>query len=274
MIATIVDITWLRAHQEAVIVDVRWSMSGSGYDSYRQGHIPRAVFVDLDTQLASPPTPEGGRHPLPTPVDFAQAMSELGITNKSIVVGYDDAGGFSAGRLVWLLRSIGVDAALLNGGLAGWDGELSSEIPQIEPSEFEPVEWPDDLLATADDALSAPITLDARAAERYRGEIEPTDAEPGHIPGALSAPLWGNFADDGHHFLPAERLYERFVTLGVTDATQVVAYCGSGVSTCHNLIAMEAAGLGRGRLYCGSWSAYSASGRPIAVGTEPGEKIK
>ncbi len=272
MIPPVVDVAWLAGHPQAVIADVRWYLDGrSGAQAYAAGHIPGAIFIDLDAELAAPASPEAGRHPLPDPEKFASAMVDAGVSDDSIVVAYDDAGGFSAGRLVWMLRAIGVDAALLDGGLAAWPGELSTAEPQESDEEvtFGIRGWGPDVVATIDEAARGPVVIDARSAERYRGEGGAAlDPKSGHIPGALSAPMTGNL-DASNHFLAPETLRERFAALGITDANPVISYCGSGVTACHNLIAMEYASLGRGRLYVGSWSQYSATDRPIATGPHP-----
>ena len=272
MIPPVVDVAWLAGHPQAVIADVRWYLDGrSGAQAYAAGHIPGAIFIDLDAELAAPASPEAGRHPLPDPEKFASAMVDAGVSDDSIVVAYDDAGGFSAGRLVWMLRAIGVDAALLDGGLAAWPGELSTAEPQESDEEvtFGIRGWEPDVVATIDEAARGPVVIDARSAERYCGEGGAAlDPKSGHIPGALSAPMTGNL-DASNHFLAPETLRERFAALGITDANPVISYCGSGVTACHNLIAMEYASLGRGRLYVGSWSQYSATDRPIATGPHP-----
>ncbi len=272
MIPPVVDVAWLAEHPQAVIADVRWYLDGrSGAQAYAAGHIPGAIFIDLDAELAAPASPEAGRHPLPDPEKFASAMVDAGVSDDSIVVAYDDAGGFSAGRLVWMLRAIGVDAALLDGGLAAWPGELSTAEPQESDEEvtFGIRGWGPDVVATIDEAARGPVVIDARSAERYRGEGGAAlDPKSGHIPGALSAPMTGNL-DASNHFLAPETLRERFAALGITDANPVISYCGSGVTACHNLIAMEYASLGRGRLYVGSWSQYSATDRPVATGPHP-----
>lgn len=269
MIPPVVDVAWLVEHPEAVIADVRWYLDGrSGAQAYEAGHLPGAVFIDLDAALAAPASAAEGRHPLPDPEQFASAMVDAGIGDDSIVVAYDDAGGFSAGRLVWMLRALGVDAALLDGGLAAWPGELdTAELTQTEDDvTFGILGWGPDVVASIDEAVAGPQVLDARSAERYRGEGGPAiDLRPGHIPGALSAPFAENLGPDQRFRSPSE-LAERFASLGITDATGVIVYCGSGVSACHDLLAMEQAGLGRGRLYVGSWSQYAATDRPAALG--------
>lgn len=275
MIPPVVDLAWLKSHPEAVVADVRWYLDArSGADAYASGHIPGAVFIDLDEDLAGPASPEAGRHPLPDPEDFASAMVDAGIGDDSVVVAYDDAGGFSAGRLVWMLRALGVDAALLDGGLQAWDGELSVESPAETDEEvtFGIRGWGSDVVATLDEAASGASVIDARSAERYRGEGGISlDPRAGHLPGARCAPLTGNLTAD-LHFLSPTQLRERFASLGIADASEVISYCGSGVTACHNLLAMEYAGLGKGRLYVGSWSQYSATDRPAATGAEPGTR--
>lgn len=273
MIPPIVSADWLDAHPEAKLVDVRWSLGGPpGIEAYRAGHIPGAVFVDLDTELAAPPSEDGGRHPLPEPQDFAASMSRVGIGDDSVVVAYDTAGGASAGRLVWMLRNLGVEAALLDGGLSAWPGVLTTKIPEPPPAAFTVRGWGSAQIATMDEAVVGPLVIDARAAERYTGTTEPTGVAAGHIPGARSAPLSENLDADGR-FRDPKSLRERYEALGVTDATEVIVYCGSGVTACHDQLAMEYAGLGRARIFVGSWSAYAPSGRPIAVGPQPGERV-
>ncbi len=269
MIPPVVDLEWLRDHPEAVIADVRWYLDGrSGREAYAAGHIPGAIFLDVDADLAAPPSVAEGRHPLPDPTDFAATMIDAGIGDDSTVVAYDDAGGFSAGRLVWMLRTLGVDAALLDGGLQAWDGELSTAEPAPSEAElsFPITGWGPEVVASMDEAIAAERLIDARAAERYRGEEGPgKDARAGHIPNAKSVPLTENLADD-MRFLSPTQLRERFAGLGITDAGDVISSCGSGVSACQNLVALEHAGLGQGRLYVGSWSQYAATDLPAATG--------
>jgi thiosulfate/3-mercaptopyruvate sulfurtransferase len=271
MIAPVVDAAWLREHRDDVVLaDVRWYLDGRpGRAEYERGHIPGAVFVDLDTWLAAEGTPAQGRHPLPDREVFARGMAEVGIGDDDAVVAYDDAGGTVAARLVWMLRATGRDAALLDGGLDAWDGPLETETPQRPPARFTPVPWPPERLASMDDAADpANVVLDARARERYLGLEEPVDPRPGHIPGARSLPARGN-VDERGRLVPAGELRRRFEALGVGPATPVVAYCGSGVNACHTLIALEHAGLGEGRLYPGSWSQWSNDpGRPAATGED------
>jgi thiosulfate/3-mercaptopyruvate sulfurtransferase len=268
VINPVVDLDWLRSHAgDVILADVRWYLDGrSGRAAYEKGHLPAAVFIDLDTCLAGPASPAEGRHPLPDPEVFAAAMSAAGIGDADIVVAYDDAGGVIAARLVWLLRAIGREAALLDGGLLSYDGELTTEVPVPSPAVFTPREWPSDRLASlADAADGGHVVLDARDPSRFRGDSEPVDPRPGHIPGARNLPCRENVAADGR-FLPVAELRERFASVGAAEGADVISYCGSGVTACHNLIALEHAGLGTGRLYPGSWSQYSHTGRPAATG--------
>ena len=270
MIAPVVDLTWLTNHPEAVVVDVRWYLDGrSGIEAYANGHLPGAVFVSLDDVLAAEASPEAGRHPLPEPAVFAEGMREAGISNDSLVVAYDDAGGAAAGRLVWLLRMLGVNAALLDGGLQTWDGALAVGMHRASEGNFEARPWSRQLLATIEDAATALTVVDARAPERYRGEVEPIDSRAGHIPGAINLPFAENLTAEGTFKTP-DALRARFEAAGITQAEDVVVYCGSGVTACHDLIALEYAGLGRARLYPGSWSQFAATSRPAAQGPQPG----
>lgn len=272
MIDPVVNKGWLDLRDGVRLVDVRWYLDGkSGADAHRAGHIPGAVFLDLDQWLADPPSRESGRHPLPDPERFAQGMRSAGISDDTVVVAYDDTGGTTASRLVWLLRVLGHDAAVLDGGLRSWKGDLETGSVTPEPGEFTAKEWPTDAFVAIDGVPSAEHLLDVRAAERYRGEAEPVDARAGHIPGAVNLPTLGNL-DDEHHFLAPDMLRARFSSHGIHNAADAVAYCGSGVNACHTLIAMEHAGLGRGRLYPGSWSQWAATDRPMVTGDDPGAR--
>jgi thiosulfate/3-mercaptopyruvate sulfurtransferase len=269
VIDPVVDHDWLRAHGDRVVLtDVRWYLDGrSGRAAYESGHLPGAVFVDLDRVLAGPASPAAGRHPLPDSGTFAAGLAELGIGDDDTVIAYDDVGGTVAARLVWLLRITGHEAALLDGGLPAYDGELDRTNARRPPAVFTPRPWPADRIADIDETLTgAAVLLDARDRARFRGEVEPVDPRPGHIPGACSLPAREN-VDAAQRFLPVPELRERFAAVGVSDGTRVIAYCGSGVTACHTLLAMEHAGLGAGRLYPGSWSQYSSDPRrPADVG--------
>lgn len=268
----VVDPSWLADHLgEVCVLDVRWYLDGrSGHDAYRAGHVPGARWVDLDRVLAGPPGPRG-RHPLPSPERFARGMAALGVCSGRPAVAYDDSGNMAAARAVWMLRVLGHPAALLDGGLGAWPGPLETEEPPPSPGDFAtPVaEWPRDAVVHADELASVGLLLDARAPERFRGEVEPVDPRAGHVPGARNCHWADNLGPDGR-FLSPEVLAERFRALGVgAPAASVAVYCGSGVSACHDLLALEHAGLGPGRLYPGSWSEWSADpARPVATGDE------
>lgn len=274
----IVSGAWLQANVgDVVVADVRWYLDGrSGCAAYEQGHIPTAVFLDLDADLSAPPSEAGGRHPLPHPDSFAAALSAAGIGDGRPVVAYDDASGMVAGRLWWMLRCLGEPAAVLDGGLAAWPGPLITAGPQITPARFTPRPWPPEAFATIDEVdelrrAGAEVLLDARSPERYRGEPNAIDPRFGHIPGARSAPHVDNLTADGTLRSP-EELREHYAAIGVDGDAGVVAYCGSGVSACGDLLALELAGLSGGaRLFVGSWSAWGADGaRPVATGPDPG----
>jgi thiosulfate/3-mercaptopyruvate sulfurtransferase len=254
----------------AVLADVRWYLDGSsGRDAYEDGHLPGAVFVDLDAWLADRGSPALGRHPLPTPERFAKGMALLGIGDDTTVVGYDDAGGVIAARLVWMLRATGHDAALLDGGLTAYEGERETEAVARPPALFTARPWPGDQLADLRDAVEGKHVIDARPGPRFRGEgdlSQEVDPRAGHIPGAQSLPCRDNLGGDGR-FLPVDELRARVAAVGISPGDDVVSYCGSGVTACHNLLVLEHAGFGRGRLYPGSWSQYSHTDLPAETST-------
>lgn len=281
--AMLVTATWLAEHlsDPAVrVVDVRWYLAepDRGQVEYHAGHIPGASFLHMDRELSAPRGSGPGRHPLPTPEDFAMTASAAGIGPETLVVAYDSSGGMAAARLWWLLRYFGHErVALLDGGWQAWlaaGGATESDVPAITPSRF--VAQPRAAMvvdAAAVEQLrhnAGTRLLDARAAERYEGKVEPIDPQAGHIPGAVSAPYGGNLAADGS-WLPAEALQARYAALGVSDGSQVVCYCGSGVSAAHDIFALELAGHRDALLYEGSWSDWSSDpSRPVATGPEPG----
>ena len=272
MIAPVVDAAWTAAHRsELVLADVRWYLDGRpGRAEYDRGHLPGAVFVELEDWLAAPASPQEGRHPLPDPEVFARGMGELGIGDGDTVVAYDDQGGVVAARLVWMLRATGREAALLDGGIVAWEGPLETEPARRAPADFTARPWPAAALASAADAADrANAVIDARQRERYVGDApDPVDPRPGHIPGARSLPAREHLGEDGR-LLPREELRRRFAAAGVDGSRPVVSYCGSGVTACHNLIALEHAGLGTGRLYAGSWSQWSSDpSRPAETGDD------
>ena len=279
----VVDVDWLRAELNAAaegrvasvrLADLRWSLDGSqDRSTYLAGHLPGAVYVDLDTDLAAAPSPPAGRHPLPTPEAFAATLGRLGIGHKDQVVAYDHGPGAIAARLVWMCRAIGQPATLLSGGLAGWDGPVESGEVIPLPVERAPVAWPRERLADLDDVErlrhdSAAVLIDARDPARFRGDNEPVDARPGHVPGAVNLPVAAN-VDTAGRLLPDEVLRERYAAIGALSAEQVVVSCGSGVTACHDALVLEALGV-EARLFVGSWSAWSADpARPAATGPVP-----
>ncbi|NNE73749.1 MAG: sulfurtransferase [Acidimicrobiales bacterium] len=244
------------------VIDVRWSLAdGAKRDDYRAGHLPGAVFADLDTDLSSPPSRTGGRHPLPDIATFASTMRRLGVRAETPVVAYDDASGAIAARLWWMLDCLGHPVAVLDGGLASWPGSLSTETPTPPPGTFTATEWPEARFVDADTAVVAPQLIDARAADRFAGPGHPVAPRPGHIPGARNAPWADNLAEG--RFLPADELADHFRQIGLDRTRPVVAYCGSGVTACHDLLALRQAGFDELALYVGSWSAWGAdSDRP------------
>jgi thiosulfate/3-mercaptopyruvate sulfurtransferase len=270
MIEPVVDFEWLQEHRaEVIVADVRWYLDGrSGRDVFEKGHIPGAVFIDLENSLAGHGGEKVGRHPLPTSAHFAEEMSHHGIGDGAVVVAYDDAGGVIAARLVWMLRTLWESAALLDGGLQSYDGELETGSKNPVLAKFSERPWPQSRIANIDEACDTRnVVLDARNRDRYQGENEPVDPRAGHIPGAINIPCRENLNPDGT-FLPVSILRQRLEEAGVGEGRDVISYCGSGVTACHNLLAMELAGFAPGRLFPGSWSQYSqAIDRPVSTGT-------
>jgi len=256
------------------VCDVRWFLTepGRGRAEYAQAHIPGAIFIDLDRDLVASAGP--GRHPLPSPADFARRMGELGIGPDHDVVAYDQGGGTIAARLWWMLDAIGHRrVSLLDGGFAAWvamGGPVESESRAYEPARLESAvsTWP----GTIDrDALAASLgrvrIVDVRAPERYRGEVEPVDPIAGHIPTAINLPTTSHL-DPGGGFRSPEALAETFRDTGIAGGAETVVHCGSGVNACHTLFAMRLAGMPAPRLYPGSYSDWSRSGMPVATGDE------
>ncbi|MBS2962420.1 sulfurtransferase [Actinocrinis puniceicyclus] len=273
-----------RGPAAATLLDVRWSLSGPpGRELYAVGHIPGARFVDLDHQLAGRPGPngEGGRHPLPSADDFQAVMRSLGVSDDRPVVVYDAADSTSAARAWWLLRYFShADVRVLDGGYAAWATAGLPIATGDAPGGPEPgaatatgnfIAVPGAMpVADADAAAKLAvegILLDARAAARFRGEVEPIDPVAGHIPGALSAPTRDNVGPDDR-FLPTEILRTRFASLGANcvNGREVGVYCGSGVTAAHQVLALELAGI-KALLYPGSWSDWVTDpARPVATG--------
>jgi thiosulfate/3-mercaptopyruvate sulfurtransferase len=257
------------------IVDTRFDLSDTdaGERAYRAGHIPGAVYGHLDRHLSGPRGRHGGRHPLPEPDELASLLSEFGVGNDSMVVAYDAGNGMFASRLWWLLKYLGHDRVrVLNGGLAAWLEEgypLSEQVPRPPAACFEARVRPtmavdrDYVLRHLDDPTV--LLVDARAPERYLGEVEPLDPRAGHIPSAVNLPFAGNL--ENGRFRDRGELRRRFGSL--EDRGEVIVYCGSGVSAAHDVLAMEEAGLSGVRLYHGSWSDWcSYEDAPLATGEE------
>ncbi len=257
------------------VADCRWSLDDphAGAAAYALGHIPGASHVSLDDDLSATSGP--GRHPLPDRARFAGTLGALGIGPDSPVVCYDDRGGAIASRMWWMLRWVGHSSvAVLDGGFAAWEAEgrpVSTVVPAHPQVEYEPADALMPTIAREELARSlGDVTLlDARDGVRYRGESEPIDPVAGHIPTARSAPYDGNL-DTGHRFLRPDVLRRRYLGLGVGIDGDTVVYCGSGVTACHDVLAIEIAGLGTASLYPGSWSDWCRAGDPVASGPDPG----
>jgi thiosulfate/3-mercaptopyruvate sulfurtransferase len=277
---TLIDVDSLQkllGDPRLAVVDCRFDLlnPGAGRQAFLAGHIPRARYADLNRDLSAPVGPGTGRHPLPAPDAFAATLGRLGVRNDSQVVAYDDANGSFAARLWWMLRWVGHGAvAVLDGGSRAWTahgGALEFGDAEVREEQFTARLRLQSVVSTAEIErdLHHPGTLlvDARAPERFAGIVEPIDPVAGHVPGAVNHPLTLNLEADGR-FLPAAELRRRWQErLAGRDARNVVAMCGSGVTACHNLLSLEAAGLRGGKLYAGSWSEWIRDpSRPIARG--------
>jgi len=254
------------------IADVRWWLTDPdrGRRDYALAHVPGAVFVDVDSDLVGPSGP--GRHPLPDPAAFTARMAALGFAGDTSIIAYDDAGGTIAARLWWMLDDLGhPDVSVLDGGIQAWvaaGGPVTADVSSPTPGALSlRGEWSRTIDRVALVAgLGEVALIDVRASERYRGEVEPVDPVPGHIPTALSRPTAGNLRADGR-FLDPDTLRSRYAPLG----EGVVASCGSGVNACHAALAMRVAGLRAPLLYPGSYSDWSRAGMPVATGDDPGD---
>jgi thiosulfate/3-mercaptopyruvate sulfurtransferase len=263
-----------------VIVDCRFTLTdpAAGRAAYSRAHIPGARYADLDRDLARPPDPGEGRHPLPTTEDFARRLGSWGVAPDSTVVAYDEGGGAIAARLWWMLRWIGHERALvLDGGLAAWEAAklpVEADAPRIRPTTYAPRSVDAAAVVTTaqvEPALAAgSVLVDARGAVRYRGEQEPIDPVAGHVPGAVNRPFSENLTASGRFKDPAVLRTEIEALLGGRAAGEAIAMCGSGVTACHLLLAMAVAGLEGGRLYAGSWSEWIRDPRrPVRTGPAP-----
>ena len=256
-----------------VVFDCRFALTRpeSGRQAYAKSHIPGARYAHLNEDLSGPITPASGRHPLPDPGLLAGKLGQWGVDRDKQVVVYDDSFGSMAVRLWWLLRWLGHDAvALLDGGFPAWlkqGRELDADIPEVHPTEFHPAQndslWVDSAAVLA--ALQQKrVIIDARAEERFTGFIEPLDKVAGHIPGSLNAPFEDNLDMRGNFLKPEELRAQYESLLHGAPPGEVIHMCGSGVTACHNLLALELAGLPGGKLYAGSWSEWITDpSRPI-----------
>jgi thiosulfate/3-mercaptopyruvate sulfurtransferase len=270
----IVSPEWLAEHlsdENQVIVDLRWSVTdGPGREAYDAGHIPGAVFADLDADLSGVSSDSAGRHPLPSPLAFGDSMTHPGIGDRTRVVVYDDAGGLIAARLWWMPDAVKREVAVLDGGIQAWTGKLSKVKPKETDASFTPRPWPSGVRVSPDEVAMAMegdgVLIDGRLAERY-ADGSAMDPRPGHIPGAKSVPASGNL-EDGNWKSPRalREIYEE----ADADGENVIAYCGSGVTACADLLGRRLAGLPDGRLYPGSWSQWGADeDRPAKKGAKP-----
>jgi thiosulfate/3-mercaptopyruvate sulfurtransferase len=261
--------------ESCIVVDCRFRLlaPNAGYEAYCAGHLPTARYAHLDRDLARKPRAHEGRHPLPDPAAFARVLERWGVAADSRVVAYDDQSGAIASRLWWMLRWIGHEnAAVLDGGLQSWtdlEMPLAVEKPEDRPSQYLIGRIHEDWVVSSDDLAKLDLTdialLDARSPARFNGEKEPIDAIAGHIPGARNWPFETN-VDDRGRLVGANRIREAFDEhLGDSSHANFIAMCGSGVTACHLLWALECAGITGGKLYAGSWSEWIRDpARPIA----------
>jgi thiosulfate/3-mercaptopyruvate sulfurtransferase len=269
VVSPLISVTELSGRlDEVTVLDVRYRTGGpAGPEEYAAGHVPGAAYVDLDSELAAAPGPRG-RHPLPDPDVFVGAMQRAGVSSDRSVVVYDDWAGHAAARCWWLLRHHGhPDVRVLDGGWAAWTAAgrpAETDAVAGEPGDFDgrPGSMP---VVDAGGVPDVAVLVDARARERFRGETEPIDPVAGHVPGAVNVPTSTNLRSDGT-FRPADQLAALYAAVGATPGADVAAYCGSGVTACHDLLALEVAGV-RAALYPGSWSEWVADPtRPVATG--------
>ena len=257
------------------VIDVRWRLDRpDGREDYLAGHIPGAVFVPLATELATHGEPSDGRHPLPSTATLQDAARRWGVNRGDVVVAYDDAKGVSASRAWWLLRQGGVDVRVLDGGIRAWTAAglpVADDDVQAEPGDVVLDEIGGDAISIDEAAsfVDTGVLLDARAPDRYRGEHEPFDPIPGHIPGALNVPMAAHLDAEGR-ILDTHTLQATFAALGVNEGTPVAAYCGSGITAAHTALVLDEIGI-EAKVFPGSWSQWSNTpGRPVAVGDQPG----
>jgi thiosulfate/3-mercaptopyruvate sulfurtransferase len=279
----LIDAAWLARHRSRadwIVVDCRFTLTepAAGRAAYGRGHIPGARYADLDADLSRRPTEPEGRHPLPERDRFAATLGGWGVRPSDTVVAYDDGSGAIAARLWWLLGWVGhTKRAVLDGGFAAWTAAglpIEEQEPRWVAQAYEPAPAPPDGVVTtsqvAERQAAGDLLVDARAAPRYRGEQETIDPVAGHVPGARNRPFSANVTATGRFKPPSELRAELTELLGGRDPQRLIAMCGSGVTACHLLLAMEVAGLPGGQLYAGSWSEWIRDpARPLATGPEP-----
>lgn len=275
ILVSAVQLNELIENRDCVTVDCRYDFSDAGKAraDWLEGHIPGACYAHLDLDLASPIEDHTGRHPLPETMEFLRFLSSIGWSSGTLLVAYDEGSGAMASRLWWLMRYYGQAAALLDGGLAAWSRAGFS----LEAGAVNPEPKPLEVLVPRQQMIVDTLQLqskrsdytivDARAAERFSGEVEMLDTRAGHIPGAINRPLEANLGPNGRFKSPSQLRLELDDLLGDAGSTDIVHSCGSGVTACHNLFAMELAGYDPGRLYPGSWSEWIRDpDRPIELG--------
>lgn len=274
-IAPFVSAAWLAdQHDDVIILDVRHALDGSlTKHDYLAGHIPGAIYAEFPALSGGEPTVEAGRNPLPEPAMFAAELGALGVGDDATIVVYDQGGSGAAARVVYMLRALGDNAAVLDGGLAAWDGPLDEGDVSPTPTQRSEKAWPADRFVEADELTdlmnnSHTVLFDARPEDRYAGVNETVDTRPGHIPSAVNLPVTAHLA--GNVTKDVDTLKREYAAHGTFEAENVVSYCGSGVAACYNLLVLEQLGV-KGRLYTGSWSQWSADpNRPGTVGDDPG----
>lgn len=276
-LVSVTELAELMQDDAVRIIDVRWRLSvpggrtqPDGREEYLHGHVPGAVFADLEKELTRHGRSDEGRHPLPSTAQVQSSARRWGLNDGDVVVAYDDAGGLPAARAWWLLRQGGVDVRVLDGGWRAWrdaGGEIESGEVVPAPGGVILTDVAGDSL-TIDEAAAFPasgVLLDVRAPERFRGEVEPLDPIAGHIPGAVNLPTGGHVASDGT-LLDLETLKKSFADAGIGDGTAVAAYCGSGITAAHTALVLAEAGI-PAKIFHGSWSQWSNTpGRPVATG--------
>jgi thiosulfate/3-mercaptopyruvate sulfurtransferase len=263
----------INSGENVLLCDCRFDLADpqAGKKAYQESHIPGAIYVDLDRHLSGPKTGKNGRHPLPSPQVWAQTKSRLGMDSNTLVVAYDNQGSVYASRLWWMLKATGhAKVQVLDGGLDAWNGSIGTHVRQAQAANTPVATMPyvglvlvDELVANLQSKKS--IIIDARANDRFHGQNETLDPIGGHIPDAINYCFRENLS--GKSFKTPEQLYQDFHDLlGATKASEVIHQCGSGVTACHNLLAMEIAGLKGSRLYAGSWSEWCTDpSRPVAL---------